>query len=543
MSSVLLNPVDRTTGPRARRVYIVGAGVAGLLTAWAIRQTGQTELPLVMVDRAAAPGSGLTAGNGRSLTATEGLVAGGLTPAQLAQAFETPVDQGGYAYPGFVAQGADRAAIGAFLERARAQEPTAADRERAMLQLGFRNLHLWRELAAQDPHLAARTGLQLGAKLRVYQGPQAETKANQEVARLHRAAGDRSVAALVSVAEALALNPGLAPFLGAAAFAGQITRQPGGAIHAGRLVAELTDRLNQMGRIQWQLNTEIAGIDRDASGQIQQLRAHQGGKAITLGRATDRFIFATGFDPLLEQSGAVSQPLFPIAGTSITFSIPRSAIAQGLTFPRRAWKQDGSAGPLVISPTLIPTTAFLDWLDQQRALDRLALDLSGDATDWIDHTWAAAWGDRLIPLDVLDPRRLDRFQPEALGAAAGDWEIRIGGCKFYPGVDRPLDLQHPGARWALRSQLRAAAQFFPELWALHGSPNLESESPDWASLAALQPWVGARPVHADGQSTVAPCGPNGFVITGTGSWGLASGPGNGQRAAGWLADLPAAIDS
>ena len=294
MSSVLLNPVDRTTGPRARRVYIVGAGVAGLLTAWAIRQTGQTELPLVMVDRAATPGAGLTAGNGRSLTATEGLVAGGLTAAQLAQAFETPVDQGGYAYPGFVAQGADRAAIGAFLERARAQEATAADRERAMLQLGFRNLHLWRELAAQDPHLAARTGLQLGAKLRVYQGLQAETKASQEVGRLHRAAGDRSVAALVSVAEALALNPGLAPFLGAATFAGQITRQPGGAIHAGRLVAELTDRLNQMGRIQWQLNTEIAGIDRDASGQIQQLRAHQGGKAITLGRATDRFIFARG---------------------------------------------------------------------------------------------------------------------------------------------------------------------------------------------------------------------------------------------------------
>ncbi len=539
MSSVLLDSADRAAAS-PDRVYIVGAGVAGLLTAWAIGQdcqrSGRALPALVMIDRAVEPGAGLTAGNGRSLTASEGLVAGGLTPDQLAVAFQTPIDQGGYAYPGFQATAADRTAIEAFLDRARAAAPQAAAQEQAMLRFGLQNLELWRDFAHQCPQIAARTGLHLGPKLRIYQGPTAEAKAHREVDRLNQASGPEAVAGVVSVAEAIALNPGLEGFLTRDPFAGCITRQPGGAIHASRLVAELAAQLESIGCLQWQLATQIVGIERDASGRIQHLRAITGGQAITLGNAGDQFIFATGFDPLLAQSGAVAAALFPIAGTSITFRVPPAAIAQSLRFPRRAWKHDGFAGPLVISPTLIPSADFLGWLDALADRGVGAIDpreLTGDRAGFIDPHWCAT--ETAIDPARLDPRQLDRFQPDALGPTAGQWEIRIGGCKFYPGADRPLDLDHPGAQWALRSQLIAAQQFFPELLALNLGGPIDPSEIDLGTIGPLQPWVGPRPVYADGQAIVQPCAPNGFAISGTGSWGLASGPGNGAIAAHWLA--------
>ncbi|HEY9688915.1 MAG TPA: FAD-dependent oxidoreductase, partial [Coleofasciculaceae cyanobacterium] len=276
--------------------------------------------------------------------------------------------------------------------------------------------------------------------------------------------------------------------------------------------------------------------DRDATGRIQRLRATHGGRAIALGTAADRFIFATGFDPLLAASGAVAANLFPIAGTSITFRLPPSAIAQGLRFPRRAWKHDGFAGPLVISPTFSPSADFLGWLDGLADRGTAAIDprdLTGDRAGFIDPNWCAT--ETAIDPATLDPRQLDRFQPDALGPAAGDWEIRIGGCKFYPGVDRPLDLDHPGAQWALRSQLIAAHRFFPEVLAHNLGRAIDPGDIPLDAIGSLNPWVGPRPVYADGQAIVRPCAPNGFAISGTGSWGLASGPGNGAIAAQWLA--------
>ncbi|TAD79368.1 MAG: FAD-binding oxidoreductase [Oscillatoriales cyanobacterium] len=521
----------------ADRIYIVGAGVAGLLTAWAIVQeyqrSGRNLPDVVMIDRAAQPGAGLTAGNGRSLTATEGLVAGGLTPEQLATAFTTPADRGGYTYPGYQPTITDRHAIEGFLAAAEAAAPTAANREQAMVQFGLQNLARWRKFAGDRPDLAARCGLHLGPKLRIYQGSTATARARQEVARLNQV-GDPTTARLVDAVTAVQLNPGLADFLSKAGSPSIITLQPGGAIHAGRLVAELARELTELGCLRWHLASSITSIDRDSRGRIHQLRAVQGGMTIALGNSTDHFIFATGFDPLLERSGAIAQPLFPIAGTSITFTLDQTAIARGLRFPRRAWKHDGLAGPLVISPTFCPQPAFLAWLNDLAAQGCDRLEASRDRDGFISPHWATRQGS-IAPAE-LDPRQLDQFQPDALGPAAGTWEVRIGGCKFYPGTMHPLDLHHPGSQWALRSQLRAAQQFFPDLVA-------HSLGEDWRwpegpvnpqTIAAIQPWVGSRPVYPDGEAIVGPCAPNGFAITGTGSWGLASGLGNSAIAAQWL---------
>jgi hypothetical protein len=527
--------VDR---PTVDRIYIVGAGVAGLLTAWAIVQdcqrSGRALPDLVMIDRAARPGAGLTAGNGRSLTATEGLVAGGLTPEQLAVALATPLDHGGYTYPGYEPTIADRHAIERFLDAAHAAAPTMADRERAMVQFGLQNLDRWRTFARDRPEIAARCGLHLGPKLRIYQGPTATHRAQQEVDRLNQA-GDPTTSRLVDATTAIQLNPGLAGFLRGPGSPSVITQQPGGAIHAGRLVTELAAELTALGCLRWHLASAITSIDRDACGRIHQLRAVQGGMAIALGNSADRFIFATGFDPLLEHSGTIAQPLFPIAGTSITFTLDQGAIARGLQFPRRAWKHDGFAGPLVISPTFFPQPDFLDWLDQRTAQGIEVIDPTTDRHGFIDPQWAAQHPS--IALADLDPRQLDRCQPDALGSAAGTWDVRIGGCKFYPGTAKPLDLHHPGTQWALRSQLIAAQQFFPSLVAhcLGDDWRLPEGPINPETIAAIDPWVGSRPVYPDGQAIVGPCAPNGFAITGTGSWGLASGLGNSAIATQWLA--------
>ncbi|MGD1849845.1 MAG: hypothetical protein ACFCBU_04330, partial [Cyanophyceae cyanobacterium] len=64
---------------------------------------------VVIIERADQLGTGLTQGNGRSLTATEGLVAAGVKPDELERSLATPLDQGGYAYPGFIPTAADQA--------------------------------------------------------------------------------------------------------------------------------------------------------------------------------------------------------------------------------------------------------------------------------------------------------------------------------------------------------------------------------------------------------------------------------------------------
>ncbi|MEM1424989.1 MAG: FAD-dependent oxidoreductase [Cyanobacteria bacterium P01_H01_bin.130] len=495
-------------------VYIIGGGIAGLLVAQtlvAASNEAKGAVPwarIAIVERGERPGMGLTQGNGRSLTATEGLVAAGMTPAALDRALVTPLDQGGYAYPGFVPTAEDQTAMGNYAAGLRAIAADIDNRDLSLVRFGLANLTQWQAWASQYPDLAAASGFYLNEKLRIYGGAQAQTRAIAEVDRLNQAGPDcgwEKPGRLASYRDALAFDPAMEAYLAprsnaAQQFEGALTLQPGGAIHVGRLVEKLTATLLASGQVALHTQARVRGIQwRSPGAGMERIIGGlllEGNTPQKLGTANDWYVFATGFDGLLHQSGAIAAPLFPVAGTSITLQLPESesratngangANAASTGFPQHAWKQD-TLGPLVFSPTF----------------------------------------------DTVINR----------------WILRVGGFKFYPGTGDAhpaLDLNHPGARWAIHHQIHQAIAFLPDVvpQLLNGIiPSDRDPNGDWitgngAKLEALQdilnPWIGLRPLYADGMAALGPFATNGYAISGTGSWGLSSGIGNAALIGQWL---------
>ena len=492
-------------------MYIIGGGVAGLLTAQALlidpldgaSGDRHPDLQVVIVERAEQLGMGLTQGNGRSLTATEGLVAAGIPPAALEQALVTPLQKGGYAYPGFVPNGADRAEMDQYAAGLRAIAPEINNRDLSLVRFGLANLKLWRRWAERYPALATASGFYLNEKLRIYGGSRAQERAIAEVNRLNQAGIDcdwpHQPGRLATHADALAFDPAMGPYFSCPSTSQQaLTLQPGGAVHGGRLVEQLANKLLATGQVAVCTQTQVREIlwrsPNPTSPQqrsITGLQVERAGQLEPLGTADDCYVFATGFDEVLYQSGAIAAPLFPVAGTSITLPLPKNSGSNTPQFPQRAWKQD-VLGPLVFSPTFDPT------LDQ--------------------------------------------------------WILRIGGFKFYPGgaAHPPLDLGHPGVKWAVQQQIQQAIAFLPDamgqilgndtlvaLVAPNTSKPLKNtdvmDVMDWDCLCdRVNPWVGVRPLYADGMAALGPFARNGYAISGTGSWGLSSGIGNAALIQQWL---------
>lgn len=564
----------------ASNVYIIGAGIAGLLTADALNDYYHSHLAGValpqieIIDQAAQVGDKLTRGNGRSMTVTEGLIAAGSTPAGLRQAFATPVAAGGMHYPGFVATEADRQAIAAFIDGAgiSTQERIAAiyspqdmqtdddsiavqARNDALLRFGFASVDLWRQFARQNPHIAAKAGLQMTEKFRIYECPDAAARAEAEVCHLNRigaefgySAGRQLTAQAVGAAE-----PSLQHYLASRTdqtgrFQGAITCQPGGLVHGGLLAQALEQKLQAAGNVTFRLGVGVHGIDLDPAGHITGLHLLEQGMVRQVGTAADRFIFATGGDRLLAKTGLTAQDIFPIAGTTITIPVNEAALRAEIPFCRHSWKHDG-IGPLVISPSFSPSDAYLEFLDGLDA-DSLQLhDPAVQATEYFSPTWVAQQDLNQLDVRCVDPRQPQHFNSACIGPKAGTWDIRIGGLKFYPGREEVLDLDHAGARWAIHHQVCKAIEWMPELMAhVLGRPltpvadaegNL-SYSITAADLAKLQPWTGGRPMYSHGMAAVGAICDNGYLITGTGSWGMACGTGNAAIVAQLVAGVPKA---
>jgi glycine/D-amino acid oxidase-like deaminating enzyme len=537
---------DDRAGAVRRTVYVVGGGVAGVLAAAAIARRSRDRV--VILEQAETLGAGLTQGNGRSLTVTEGTIAAGLSAAQVAAALGRSVVAGGYGYPGFRATAAERAQMEGFAARSRQRlmDPAAvAARDRALLRFGVTSLHLWRQFAAARPLVAARTGLQLHPKLRLYGGDRGLERAEGEAQGVAEALdavaplenpcpGSALGGATVPAAIAAQMEPSLAAHL--ERFAGGISVQPGGAIHGARLVQELADALVAEGAVTIQTGATVRSLrwHRDA---IAAIEGDWRSRRQVWGGPSDAYVFATGIDPLLATAGALAEPLFPLAGTSITLPVSGAIARLGIPFSRRSWKYDG-LGPLVISSVFLPDDAYLDFLDSYDFRRFRPDDLALARTGLIDRTW----GDRLDPAQFdparLDPRRVEHFDPRAVGPAAGRWEIRIGGLKFYPGDRDPADLAHPGSRWAIAQQIQFARALFPDLMAQLIDPTLDPAIAPPDALAPLQPWGGSRPVYASGMAALGPFCSNGYAIVGTGSWGLTSGLANADAIAQWLDGTP-----
>ena len=524
---------------RSRSVYVIGGGVAGLLTAAAVAARSRDRV--VVVERSASVAAELTYGNGRSLTVTEGTIAAGLSASKLAESFGRPLAAGGYGYPGFVATAADRAELAGFLARSRQRLTDVVARDRALLRFGVASLHLWREFAQQHPTIAAQTGLQLHRKLRLYTGDRGADRAAAEVAAVVAACREGGWAepagALATVDDAIALEPSLAPYL-TQGFDGGISVQPGGAIHGERLVKCLAAALVESGRVEVRTGVAVRSLRRRADGTIAGMEVDHRGRSHTWGTVADRYVIATGMGGLLADDGVLTEPLFPLAGASITLPVDGAIARSAVPFPRRSWKHDG-VGPLVISTVFLPDAAYLDFLDSYDPNtfepDRPELRRS----ELLDSRWCDRVDRATFDPASLDPRRIDRFDPAAVGPAAGRWEIRIGGFKFYPGDRDPSDLDHPGSRWAIAAQVEFARTVYPNLMDHLLDRAIDPATAPVAALAHLTPWAGARPVYASGMAALGPLCANGYAIVGTGSWGLASGPANASAIAQWIDGVPA----
>ncbi|MCG9886149.1 MAG: FAD-dependent oxidoreductase [Cyanobacteria bacterium] len=537
---------DDRSGAIPRTVYVVGGGVAGVLAAAAIARRSRDQV--VILERAETLAAGLTQGNGRSLTVTEGTIAAGLSAEQVAAALGRSVAAGGYGYPGFRATAAERGQMADFAARSRQRltDPAAvAARDRALLRFGVTSLHLWRRFAAARPLLAARTGLQLHPKLRLYGGDRglerAEGEAQAVAAALDAVApldnscpGGAMGGSTVPAAIAARMEPSLAAHLGT--FAGGISVQPGGAIHGARLVEELAAALVAEGAVTVQTGATVRSL-RWRGDAIAAIEGDWRSRGQVWGGPSDAYVFATGIDPLLSACGALAEPLFPLAGTSITLPVSGAIARLGIPFCRRSWKDDG-LGPLVISSVFLPDDAYFDFLDSYDFRRFRPDDPALQRTELIDRTW----GDRLdlarFDPACLDPRCVERFDPRAVGPAAGRWEIRIGGLKFYPGDRDPADLNHPGSRWAIATQIQFARAVFPDLMAQLIDPAIDPAIAPPDALAPLQPWGGSRPVYASGMAALGPFCGNGYAIVGTGSWGLTSGLANAEAIAQWIDGTP-----
>ncbi|MGD1939580.1 MAG: FAD-dependent oxidoreductase [Cyanophyceae cyanobacterium] len=481
-------------------VYIIGGGVAGLLTAQSLlKEIADGATPwsqVVIIERAEQLGTGLTQGNGRSLTATEGLVAAGMKPDELERSLATPLEKGGYAYPGFVATPADQAQMDDYAAGLRAIASDIVNRDLSLVRFGLATLTQWQSWAQECPKLAEKSGFYISEKLRIYGGKRAKRRAIAEVSRLNNAGADcgwDNPGQVVTYQDALDFDPAMGAYLesrldGDRQFDGALTLQPGGAIHVGRLMEELTQSLLATNRVSLCTNTHVQdiqwrspaqGLHRQITGLTVKTFGGQHSGCRTLGTAEDAYVFATGFDDLLHRSGAIAAPLFPVAGTSITLVLPPAIPNTSVkSFPQRAWKQD-VLGPLVFSPTF------------DTVLDR--------------------------------------------------WILRVGGLKFYPGANNepPLDFEHPGVQWAIAQQIQQAMAFVPKVMGNLLGAEFNGKTfvaaADWMPLKdKINPWAGLRPLYSDGMAALGPFASNGYAISGTGSWGLSSGIGNGALITQWL---------
>ncbi|MBI4783161.1 MAG: FAD-dependent oxidoreductase [Oscillatoriophycideae cyanobacterium NC_groundwater_1537_Pr4_S-0.65um_50_18] len=551
---------------RPQKIYIIGAGIAGLLTADAIvelykQQSGSAFIPSIEVlDQAPQVADKLTRGNGRSMAVTEGLIASGAMREELEAAFRTPVAAGGMVYPGFVPTAADEAAIATYISGAgTALNDTAIATQLqndALLRFGFANYELWQAFARRNPDIAAKAGLQMDKKFRVYECANARERAQREVAHLNRIGaefGYDTCGRLLDYQDVLALDPSLQPYFSdrldeQGQFPGWITLQPGGVVNGKILAEALEKKLVDSGKVTFTYNVKVCGVTWTHGGQLDGLTVFKAGAQVHIGSCSDQFIFTTGGERLLNQAGVMPQETFPIAGATITIPVDEEIVRQEIPFSRKSWKQDG-IGPVVISPTFCPSDRYLAFLD---VFDPVSFDPAApevQVREFFSSQFLAAFDAKTFDPKTIDPRVIESFDPNAMGAKAGRWEIRVGGLKFYPGKTEALDLDHTGARWALAELVRKAMEFMPELMAQvlghdltaivdqQGKRTYQVTAED---IAQLQPWTGGRPMYNHGMAAVGAFCDNGFLLAGTGSWGMACGLGNAAIVAQLVASVPPA---
>ncbi|MFM9889036.1 MAG: NAD(P)/FAD-dependent oxidoreductase [Rickettsiales bacterium] len=455
----------------AETIYIVGGGIAGMCMAQRLvahaKAAGNLIPAITIIDREPEVAQGSSKAYGGFISANSYETVNFSSGDEARKKLTTPYAQGGWAIRPNPTRAEQR-----FIDEV-ARQADLPDDEKAQArtlyhQFGYGCIDLWRQLMAENPHLAQacgfhyETGEQGGGILKIVTHDSGKALGiNDDIAFLHATGGDGVHTRHANATEAR-------EYFGSPPPTGQYVRQHGGQMNGRIFCRELAKQLRADGcDLKFMGQQEVVGIDYAHNvNRINglQLRNTSTGAKKVVGDFTDRYVFATGpARPLWNDLGFTSPPVMGVCGTSITLPVP-----------------DALHQPLPTGPV--------------KFVDRHG-------------------GPVLIPLK--DEK--------------GKQQLRVGGYTLFSGDQRP-EIYQPCARHLLARQLALLQSTYPKLAENFVAMNLAGEQHNIAEYCGS--WVGERPVTPDnhaivGQLTRAQkagesASPvlNGYLLTGLGAAGL-----------------------
>lgn len=293
------------------KVCVLGAGVIGLTTAWALSEAG---CEVAVVDRDTVPGRGASAANGAQLSYS--YVAPLASPDTLRHLPALLLDRDG---PLRVRPGLDpdflRWAV-AFLRACR----TGVARETTAAQLALAALS-----RAELDRVAGAAGVEFGrrvaGKLVLFRRAASFAAARRQA---QAQAGSGAEQRALGAAECLALEPGLR--LTAAEVAGGVFTPSEEVGDCAAFCRGLAERLRGRASVSWHMGEEAAPVLR--GGAVRAVRV--GAREV----AADRFVLCLGAGSArFARRAGVRLPVYPMKGYSLTLRprTPGGALAHSVT--------------------------------------------------------------------------------------------------------------------------------------------------------------------------------------------------------------------
>ena len=348
------------------KVLVLGAGVVGLTTAWALTEAG---CDVVVVDRNTAPGGDASPGNGAQLSYN--FVAPFASPETLRHLPALLLERDGPTRfrPGF---------DGAFLRWGAAflRQCTAAAVKRttvAQLALAASSRAEMDRLTAALP---LEFGLRAAGKLVVFRGAAAFAAARRQVERQRGLGAEQEV---LGPRECLALEPGLR--IAEAALAGGVYTAADQVGDCAAFCRDLAGQLRMRNTVEWRLGAPCTPIVRE--GRMRGVVA--GGDAVE----ADETVLCLGAGaPGFARQAGVRLPVVPMKGYSLTLT-PRTPLSHSVT---------DLARKIVFAPLpggVVRVAGIADFVGGDRTLDparvgvmtraaaeTLDLDGAADVTPW-----------------------------------------------------------------------------------------------------------------------------------------------------------------
>lgn len=335
--------------------YIVGGGLAGIMLAYRLavraQQSGKAIPHITLIDRHAAPSSATSHAYGGFISANSYETITFSSSQQASKKLNTPwQSQGGWSTHTPPTESETRWMDEVIHLSDRPAHEKDSDRL-LYHHFGYGCIQLWQELMHAHPKLAKDSGFNYtsgenrGGVLRIYEENCGKSP-EEDMAFLHKTGNDGLHTCRVSKEELSEYSDITNHYADSA----QYVRQHGGNVNGDVVCKQMLGLLNQMGaKIEFMESTEVEGIEYAHNApRINALKIKDAsGKIKSIGKFTDRFVFATGPDQKLWKSlGFASSPVMGVSGTSLTVPIPDDFNGPKPMHPLKFLDQNG--GPVII---------------------------------------------------------------------------------------------------------------------------------------------------------------------------------------------------